>query len=179
MELPPPNRLQRVRESAFRILLVLAALVLLAGLILPAMSGSRRLPRVAEPILAAGQTNAYVLFQMPDCVTLRLMMQPSGKGNARPETRVGGWGTVRFIRAGQVVAEVRVCARAQHWNATVWLGGQGDPRLSAQALLPDSNYLVQIDLDEPIPAHWELCIEAMHRGRTPLPKPMIQPLAKL
>lgn len=165
MELSPPNRLQRVRESAFRILLVVAALLLLAGLILPAMSSTGKMPRRSITMWKSGETNELIVLQVPACASLDLVLKPAKPNSVEPTWTTACKGTLSFIRNGSVSFEIpfhhRGGANAGWFKKTIYMYGASDSMFPASSLQPGSLYLVRAQFDEPLPTGWELGLSAM------------------
>jgi hypothetical protein len=184
-EAPPvtqaPGELRGAAQAVVRILrgvvFGIFLLLLAAGLILPALSGSGRVPRATEVILAGGQSRGLAVCQLPaDARTLDLVVRRRESSHSLPHDPAPGRGTVRFSRADEVVAVVRIRGD-RHFSKHIWVGGTGSPNMEAGALVRGTNYLVQVELDAPLPTDCELRLELQHKGRDTLPSSWVVPLS--
>ena len=147
MEVPPAIETTPGQRRVFRALLLAVPLFFFWYWLVMPRSGKP--VRLSEELLPAGQSTGVVVFQMPDSLRLKLLAQPTREQPADAARWAQVKGTVRFIRGGQLVAEIPVAH-----------GSSREPDLAATNLLPGRAYLVQSAFEQPFAPPWRLCVQA-------------------
>lgn len=161
--MPSQRRLSRIRRCGFAgfALLIGVPLLLLAWLWM-ATPPSGKPPVVTEIILGSGQTDRIAHFQMPDCIRLGLIMRPAKENAPEWKQKAVIKGTVKFVRAGTVEAEIPIGdgtpANFQGWKRTLWSHNGPPSDVEAPALVPGRSYLLVAAFEHAPPPHWELCL---------------------
>lgn len=159
--IPSQRRLSRIRRCGFAgfALLVGAPLLLLAWLRLTTPPSGKP-PVVTEIILGSAQTNLVAHFQMPDCISLGLIMRPAKENAPEWKQKDVIKGIVRFVRGGSVEAEIPIGDGTpdhfQGWKRTLWSRGARNSDVEAPALVPGRSYLLMAVFEHAPPPHWEL-----------------------